>query len=213
MDAISLDDISVEGDPHAVNLAGEKFEILATGPLAFLSIWPNSSRHSDDHPLLTLYGTVGQAETCHNTFTRNISLTGIWITENAALDEIGVRAVEGVAESEQLEIRLGGDWQTARDISPRHIVTKATEETVIISVHGLTVQADIARGHSISYIDLKVSGACALSKSFYVGGLLGLDDHTFASSESDACKERRSSAKFISSASATDTSGGCPSSA
>jgi hypothetical protein len=196
------DPVGVEGDPRAVNLAGEKFDILAIGALPFLSIKPKSSNQSNDHPFLMLYGTVGRSESCENTYTGEISLTGTWITEKAALHELGVRAVQDVNESKQLEIRFDGAWLPAGDTKARNSVTATSEKNVIVRVNGLTIEVDIARGHNTSYLNLKIGGASDLAKVYYVGGILGYDDHSLAATMSDDCKEYRLVPQFISFASA-----------
>merc|ERR1711972_164942 len=95
---------SVSGDPSAINLKGEKFNILALGTFPLLSIRPKSSSRSSEESLLALHGTVMRADRCSHTYVRNLTLKGKWINEGMAFNHIEVKAVQGVAAPKQLQV-------------------------------------------------------------------------------------------------------------
>jgi hypothetical protein len=211
---ITKKNIHVTGDPRAMNLKGEKFNILALGALPFLSISPKLSSRFSNGPLLKLEGTVARHNRCTHTYVHEISLTGAWISENASFDEVGVRVVQGAADSKLLEARLGKQWQPAGNPSPHHMFSEMSERKVGMIIHGLMVTASVARGHEVNWLNLEVAGACALSKEFDVGGLLGNGDHSYASTMPEDCKSHRegTSASFssmLSFASVDTASDGC----
>jgi hypothetical protein len=176
----------MSGDPRAVNMKGEKFDVLALGTHSLLSIAPKSST---DAPLLALKGSVTRADRCTHTYLRNITLTGAWVS-GTEFNEVGVRAVQGVKTPKQLEIGFDGVWKPAGQSSAKSIVTKVSEEAVTIATNGLTMNIDISHGHHMTnWLNLNVEGAEALSKKFEVSGLLGNDDHTQASAMPEDCKK------------------------
>jgi hypothetical protein len=208
----------IKGDPRAMNLKGEKFDILALGTFPIVIVNPKTASRSDDDSFLTLKGTVARADRCTHTYVRNISLKGKWISEGATFSEVGVRAVQGVAGSKQLQVGFEGKWQPARDTSGAHILTEVSEEKVVMQINGLTINVGIGRGHHFTnWLDLDVAGLCDLTEEFDLGGLLGYDDHTFASTMPEDCRAHHKEAanasselRFVSSVSATTAPGGCP---
>jgi hypothetical protein len=180
---------AITGDPRAVNLVGEKFNILALGTLQFLSIGPSSSSRSSDSPLLELRGTVRRADRCTHTYVRNMTLAGAWIREGTTFSEVGLRAVHGVQGSKQLQIGFDGNWQTAGNTTAYGIVTAVSEEEVVMKVNDLKITTSLGHGHHMTnWLDLDVAGLCALSEKFAIGGLLGTDDHTLAATMPEDCK-------------------------
>jgi hypothetical protein len=117
-----------------------------------------------------------------------------------------------------LQIGFEGKWQPAKDINAPHILTEVSEEKMVMQINGLTISVSIGRGHHFTnWVDLDVAGLCNLTKEFDLGGLLGYDDHTFASTMPEDCNAHHKHAAsasselgLVSSVSATTAPGECP---
>merc|ERR1719453_274975 len=80
-------DTGVSGDPHVINMAGQKYDIQQVGMFELITLAADAS----SVPLLTVRGTVGHiAGNCTPTYVQSLSLLGTWVGEEKGA-ELGVR--------------------------------------------------------------------------------------------------------------------------
>jgi len=195
------------GDPKAVNVRGEKFDIQRLGTFNFLAITNASDSNSEGIPLMSLDATVGRAgPSCDHTYILNLTLSGSWIQE-ASPTKIKIRAVPHRLKNRALEIFFNDEWHEMSEIKKNRgqglkILQKATAEALVLDMHGvkIAVSVDLHRIRPAmeyaSFLNVDVKGINQLigKDGIHLHGLLAYDDHAFATEAPDDCKmhsERR----------------------
>lgn len=191
------------GDPKATNLQGQKFEILQLGTFSLLSISGYDEEGAQGAPAnrLSLDATIDRAgEMCGATYIKNVSITGSWLQEQN-LANVRVRAAPEVLKSKALQVAFHDEWQQSKDAKmTSQLIDKATDSTINFRVHTVSIEIQID-SHRIredgrktnkfaNFLNVNVNGLeAAKEENVYLGGLLAYDDHSFASTTPDACKQ------------------------
>jgi hypothetical protein len=146
------------GDPHLVNVYGQKFDILQPGLHTLIQVpkWAAAGR-----TLLKVSGEVRQiGGACADMYFQSLSITGNWTPQKGGLQLYAGHKNEAYAAK---WMQLGQVWLKV--------------------VWGRT-------GGGIKYLNFFVNHLGEVK--FPVGGLLGEDDHTAASTPSRECRKTMS---------------------
>jgi len=175
----------LKGDPHVVNMAGEKFDIEALGKVVLLNL--TSTEHSE--VVLNLSASIERiGQQCRQTFVRNMSIGGAWMSNGelhlkANSEETLGKALEvcerGLCSSAQL---YTGSFRDGFDPQSRSMTIKVRQLALVVTV---------AQHWGWNYLNLNVHNLTGI-KNVAFGGLLGFDDHTAASKSPSDC-----SAEFL----------------
>jgi len=154
------DHVESTGDPHVINMAGQKFDIKKLGIHSLLNIFGQDTFK----PLLEISGLINRAklpylaeEVCAPTYIRSLSFKGVWIDEKGHMDlrggnaplprtfEIGVRALPYVSPEKALEVGFDGHWQkTEKFFNYSHIEVKNGQwAKVNLRLHGLDILVEL----------------------------------------------------------------------
>lgn len=187
----------VYGDPKVSNLRGEKFEILAMGTFSLLSITGKNSLETR----LSLDATVDRAgEMCGATYIKNATMSGSWVNEVAKVKDVRVQAVPDTPKSRSLQVAFDEHWYGAskvKDLNP--IIAKSTHRFVEFSLKDVSIKVSIdahrvrQNGKKTSqyanFLNVDVKGVQNVdADGVRLGGLLGYDDHNFATQVPNDCK-------------------------
>jgi len=184
-------------DPHLVNIQGQRFDVLQPRTHTLLQI-PRGAATA--HTLLRVDATMTSfVANCAELYIRTLHVAGRWANEatggpltfHAGGDGLGRRGSSGVT--------LGtGDALTGiRSAPPRGVkwIQDGPREKGIISRVAVPLGPTRAvidwmrtqrKGMKLSYLNLRVFRLGQVNNS--IGGLLGLDDHSFAASMPEECK-------------------------
>lgn len=186
----------VKGDPHAQNLAGQKFDILALGTLSFLTVKETKTLSSSTVSALELDGTITRVgRDCSQTFISNVTLRGSWLKEITGREVLSVRAVPSVPVEKAMEIGFEGQWQAASDVAK--IANKLNTEPRSVTIDfdskfpGLKFKASTHQHHKWNFLNVDVQGLGQLANTMsnvQIGGILGYDDFTHAIEAPADCK-------------------------
>eukprot|EP00411_Alexandrium_monilatum_P032086 CAMPEP_0175347170 /NCGR_PEP_ID=MMETSP0095-20121207/9244_1 /TAXON_ID=311494 /ORGANISM="Alexandrium monilatum, Strain CCMP3105" /LENGTH=420 /DNA_ID=CAMNT_0016644659 /DNA_START=59 /DNA_END=1321 /DNA_ORIENTATION=+ len=190
---------SAVDDPHLVNIRGERFDVLRPRNHTLLQI-PRGAATADT--LLRIDAAMRNFEAdCTELYIRTLHVTGRWadeatggpLTFHAGGDGLGRLGISG--------IRLGTGGVRAltkiRSAPPRGVkwIQDGPREKGIISRVSASFGPTRAvidwrqkqrKGVSIDYLNLRVLRLGQTNES--IGGLLGLDDHSFAASMPEECQ-------------------------
>jgi len=162
------------GDPHVVNMAGEKFDILATGTFSLLSLTKATEEN------LMINGTIARFGTkCGESFITDLEHTGGWLRKAYNTGSLKVRAVQDTPKQQALQINFGQKWEPLSDLQEMAHVSK-TADGIQFDFSRVSVQVSAGKHwrHGWNFLNLDVQGLASLDDSIRVGGLLGYDDHT-----------------------------------
>jgi hypothetical protein len=150
--------MTATGDPHMVNIHGERFDIMTPGKHVLIQI-PRWTQRKTMLRVDALVKQVGGA--CADMYFQSVNLTGRWVD---------VRVKGG------LRFRVGEDGLPSRNVKPSWMRFGDLELKV---VKGHTIQG-------VEYLNIFVKNL--RHSSYPVGGLLGEDDHTSAATPNSACR-------------------------
>jgi len=171
------------GDPHVTNLAGEHFDILATGHFTFLQLW------KEKQPLYTLEGSIKRiGESCTQTFIDYISLSGSAVREKTKHDIVEVKP-----SSNGLLVALHGKWQE-HNVLPHSPFIYALQKSVHFRIELAQLKVSVDEHWGWKYLNLNFHSLQLLVKArpdLHFGGLLAFDDHAEASKPSNGCANFR----------------------
>merc|ERR1719291_783056 len=153
--------VSASGDPHMVNVHGQRFDILRPGVHVLLQL-PRGAEHD---VLLRVEAHATQlGGACADIYFQALNLTGRWVQES---------------KGQNTKLR-GIRYHANRPVNSGHGTNWMTFGKVELKV---------VWGHTKSGLEYLNMYARRLSKAgMPIGGLLGLDDHTAASTPSARCK-------------------------
>jgi len=152
---------SSTGDPHVTNVLGERFDLLKRGTHVFVQV----PRGADaEHTLLRVEANVTGGKLCDYAFVSELKMTGKWVAE----------LTPSVQQHDLHFVAL--PWGTVRVKSWRHSVGPT---------HMKVSYGHMASG--LTYLNFHVGHLAELNLP--VGGLLGVDDHTGASSKENCIED------------------------
>jgi len=151
------DHVTASGDPHLVNMYGQRFDIMQSGRYTLLRI-PRTS-HQHDVLLQTSADVRRIGQSCDDIYFMAINITGRWsrLHKNNTF-------IAGAARA-----HTSTGW-----MKYRHVSLKVA--------HGRTASG-------VAYLNFFARGLRLLGHRVGVGGLLGGDDHTAASSLGVQCQK------------------------
>jgi len=173
-DCSDIEHLGAWGDPHAANLRGEEFDILSLGQVDLI-VYPQGSPESESKLVIRALIQQGGVH-CHDTFMKDISLSGSWLNDTFSFKENEDTGELLIFKNNILHSLNSNESSKPEDpqidfINKRTISFKPSQsktEVVIFS------EGRVHQGQGI-YLNLKLTGFTALEGA--VGGLLGLDDH------------------------------------
>jgi len=143
------------GDPHLVNVHGQRFDLYQPGVHPLIRIPKAVGRKT---AFLVLARATHIGASCSDMYFTEVNMTGMWTRRHRAAD---LTWSAGAVERDHPK------WN---------------------KFHGINVK--VVRGHTLqgtAYLNVLVRG---LNKAnFGIGGLLGEDDHTAASTRNDDCRK------------------------
>jgi hypothetical protein len=159
-------DASAVGDPHLVNIHGQRFDLMQPGNHTMIWIPRGAS------PSRALLGVVARAarigSACSDMYIEDLAITGEW--------------VEGVQGARRLSTNWGVQYSAQEP--PRRGSSSAGWNT-----YG-SIRMKVTWGHTaegVKYINLLVRNLA--HAGYTVGGLLGEDDHATASTPMKGCQK------------------------
>jgi len=199
--ALVNDPLSIVGDPHVKNLAGEKFDITQSGTHICLHI-PRGAEGGDLQ--LQLQTNVVQLDgECNGLFATQVMMTGYMlgsakkivfdatqkfsvtvghVTTNHKLDQLWT-LVHGQVPPQGWPAREPFDTTmlASTDFNGRPMFA--------ISLGTVSIKVERARHKTFSFLNLDVKGVSELKLP--IGGLLGFDSHQHASKVPTHCASRQ----------------------
>mmetsp|Transcript_96652 Transcript_96652/g.301530 ORF Transcript_96652/g.301530 Transcript_96652/m.301530 type:complete len:423 (+) Transcript_96652:66-1334(+) len=189
---------SAVDDPHLVNIQGQRFDVLQPRNHTLLQI-PRGATTADT--LLRIDATMTNFESnCAELYIRTLHATGRWANETTGGPLTFHAGDDGLGRLGSSGIMLAtGDVRPVtqiRSASPRGVkwIQDGPREKGIISRVAINFGPTRAvidwrkkqgKGANIVYLNLRVLRLGLANKS--IGGLLGLDDHSFAASMPEEC--------------------------
>jgi len=159
---------SSSGDPHMVNMFGEKFDVLKRGMHVLIQI-PQGA--DPQHTLLRVEANVTGGKLCNYTFIKNLNITGQWTKEH--------RPGWPVARPDGFQYAALSHGQRApQEQYDGKLVTHKSHlnfgEVKLMIAYGKMVDS------GLTYLNFRVKNLHNVTEP--VGGLLGLDDYKDVSS-------------------------------
>jgi len=186
-------------DPHLVNIRGQRFDVLQPRTHTLLQI-PRGAATADT--LLRIDATMRTFGTnCAELYIRTLYVTGRWADETSGGPLTFHAGEDGLGRLGSSGVMLGtGNIHALtkiRSAPPRGVkwIQDGPRAKGIISRVGASFGPTRAvidwrqkqrNGVNINYLNLRVLGLGQANKS--IGGLLGLDDHSFAASMPEECQ-------------------------
>jgi len=180
-------------DPKVVNMAGEQFEILASGTFAMLDV--NRFEESS----LKILATIDRAGSrCGATYIQNVSLSGSWV-KHLGVTDIHIQAASAVPKNVALQVSTdqgkswqgSAQWNAMQNISftrKLQIKLNSVEVEVSVDAHRI-VEGERKTRRFANFLNLNVRGVHALSGDYSIAGLLGSDDHKSVAVTPKGCNE------------------------
>lgn len=189
------DDAESGGDPHVINIKGEKFDILQSGTFNILSLIQNDI--GTGTPLLHVDVAISRiAADCSESYIQNATLSGTWITK------MGYNMIQIRGKSDVLEIGFDDQWQSVTTVSASAFQSTSSD-LFFINLPALQVKVDIRNYHNKqkadwqahtkklgwNFLNIQFHGLRKLNvdNKIHVGGLLGYDDHSSAAKRPTDC--------------------------
>lgn len=149
--------VSASGDPHLVNMHGQRFDIYRPGTHTLLQV-PRVLRKAESAMLRVTAEARQMGGACADIYFQALNISGSWV------------------DSGPLQYHAGASSRTA------------ASSTSWIRV-GPVLDLKVVWGHTNSGIEYLNLFARHLSQvTLPIGGLLGADDHTYASTPGPSCK-------------------------
>ena len=163
--------VEVSGDPHAVNMKGEKFDILSLGYTTLVRYPLEASPSTSDLFVSVDIQRVG--EECRLSFMKTINISGTWVHHK----ELSFRAPD--EDSHPLQTLVDGKWKVVSKNMSSHMTPAEmnvfSQRKVHLRINGVNVTMSTRRHQTWNFLDLHVEGLWRLENK--VGGILGLDSH------------------------------------
>jgi hypothetical protein len=158
--------VSATGDPHLVNVHGQRFDLMQPGNHTMILIPRGAS------PSRALLGVVARAEHigkgCSDMYIEDLTITGEWVA--------GVHGAR----------RLNSNWGVRYSAQkPPHRGSSSAGWNTYGKIRMKVTWGHTAKG--VKYINLLVHNLVHAGHT--VGGLLGEDDHTAASTPMRGCQQ------------------------
>jgi len=150
---------TANGDPHMVNVLGEKFDLLQRGSHVLIQVPKGTDA---EHALLRVEANVTGGSPCEYTFIQGLHITGQWAQQRVGKPHAMYYSAHPFGKGDTLHPHV--------------------QFVHIGPVQMKITQASMASG--LTYLNFKIDGLNKVNTP--VGGLLGTDDHTLASSK-EAC--------------------------
>ena len=174
---------SASGDPHLVNLRGERFDIYKLGQLEFLRVpYQSKKDQANFTAVATIQDVAGSTSRCKESrYITSVLFSGAWLRS---------RPLEVSIDRGQMNVLLGG-VQVKPSLQPLPIGDMVQlhmpDETLLhvkIGEANIVVSRDIQPVHFFLNVQ-----ATSLGKLGYrIGGLLGEDDHAHVSTPPAECR-------------------------
>jgi hypothetical protein len=172
-----------KNDPIVKNVAGEQFEILATGVFTMLTV------QNSNGIMLEANATIDRAGTrCGATYIQDLSLKGEWV-EDLGVPQIQIRAESAVPKHNALQVNFDGEWKHSSAKWFSEAIQKSNAQNFFLKLHQLQIKVSIdshriqegskATNRFANFLNVNFEGVSHLS-DMLLGGLLGRDSHTDA---------------------------------
>jgi len=173
--------LSAQGDPHVVNIQGQKFDIVSLGDVELIRYPQNASDSQAKLIITTTIDKLGAG--CHDAYMKRVKMSGSWLETPVLLkddEDTGDILVQGMKFSTSSEspqwmrknssnsFQLHG-METKFENTRRLSFKMAAGPTVVVYAQGRP-----HKGHG-TFLNLDFRGFAQLPGS--VGGILGLDSH------------------------------------
>lgn len=173
--------LSAQGDPHVVNIQGQKFDIVSLGDVELIRYPQNASDSQAKLIITTTIDKLGAG--CHDAYMKRVKMSGSWLETPVLLkddEDTGDILVQGMKFSTSPEspqwmrknssnsFQLHG-METEFENTRRLSFKMAAGPTVVVYAQGRP-----HKGHG-TFLNLDFRGFAQLPGS--VGGILGLDSH------------------------------------
>lgn len=179
----------VRGDPHATNIAGEKFDILDTGYKTLARFPKMMPEGAASFVVKADIRRVGKH--CAQTFIRHLNVTGAWLSQDLSFRAGDVKPWRTTS----IETFVNDQWVLAdKKIHLPAVNFKPTGKKVEIDVKGehagkfydVDVSVWALKHHSWNFLNVAIRGL----KQFHgdIGGLLGVEDHEQVKNEEECTK-------------------------
>jgi len=167
------------GDPHLVNIYGQRFDIYQPGAHVLLQVPRGAARNTTKLHVRAYAKQMGAL--CEELYFQTLNVTGRWVEDEL----LHSQAIGSTASS--LEAVLGVDGKTAGGLHFSAESAGKGQRTPWLYFGGVGLK--VVWGHTgggISYLNvlLKHVGQVGVP----VGGLLGADDHTSVSTRGPNCR-------------------------
>lgn len=153
---VTMGAVKATGDPHLVNMYGQKFDILHSGVHTLIEV---PKKEAAGRMLLRVSADVQQfGGACADLYFRTMNITGRWVPRKRGL----------FFDAQRKSRQHAAKWM---DLGK--------------------MKLKVVWGHTnrgVKYLNFFVKHLTDISSKFAVGGLLGEDDHTAASTPHRACK-------------------------
>lgn len=203
---------SLEGDPHVLNMQGEKFDILHAGEYSILQVPRDANA---DNTFLSVLASIERANKkwCESMFIDKVTITGKWLGMQKRL----AIAAGKLGSREPLAFQLGYEkraWRTyessTRDGQYKyefetggdmpHLYLAATtvdagakgERNAFKATIGpINITVSLVQHPHFQFLNLDADGLHELSAVMKIGGILGLDPHADAlNPDTQGCKSK-----------------------
>jgi len=192
-------DPSASGDPHLINIRGERFNIMKTGQMEFLRVpYESASETANLTVSATIEDMSGEGGGC-SALTRIASLRfgSAWLGErvlDVTMDErhdVLSAMFDGVKINQSFDFaNIGGSLRVGGGVLRMHMPDEshlsigfATSETTLLNLGQGTTWIDVS--HEGQFLNMRARSLKNLDGR--IGGLLGEDDHTAASAPASGC--------------------------
>lgn len=208
----------VQGDPHVTNIKGEKFNILQTGNHTLVHM-PQSAE--TERTLFDVQALITRSENqnlnrCYESWIQKVWITGRWLGETKMLEFFTV-ADDEFNSPRTIQMRIDNlpatspencSKQLARFLfevkppetipaKPTHFHRTIVTQTVKLYI-GLAV-VDVSWAYMLTKDGgnnhLNVATSYRKGENISIGGILGLDDHTWAASIPKECKKYKANSQ------------------
>jgi len=191
------------GDPHLVNIKGEKFNIARQGSAPLVKIASGGAPH------LEVMALIEGKRKCHKKmFISQVNASGSWLEKKVAV------TVGDQTESKAFTMTVDGQevWSP-----PSEGYQSPTTQNVLFNVDGkfsvsemynpaksnvhqpgvqvslphdveMKIMRPLRRSTTTPHLNFDIKGLHKLQGSFAVGGLLGLDDHSSWTTQDKDCR-------------------------
>jgi len=188
------------GDPHLLNIKGEKFNIVRQGYAPLVNI------ASDGAAQLEVMALIEGVRTCSKKmFITQVNSSGSWLEKHVAvvLETDNSELVFSVMVDGQRvwsPAQLGyhppttenivfnhGDRFSISELTAKATTAKLSSGIEVKTAHDVTmkIMRPLHRSSTTPHLNFDIQGLKNLPKTFKVGGLLGEDDHAFWSNRQE----------------------------